>query len=171
MNLFTIIVGIIWIISFVFWFKDLFPEYTIYILYTGFIAIGLCLWLIISFFTKSVTVKIYWFRSNHLFVYLFYWFIWFIIILLLFLQPDKLFEILWSIAFFVIISLRILLWLLRDDSPTISERKYLADKYEKEENYSEAIWQYNKILAAISSDDERIDSVKSKISELKKKHL
>ncbi|WP_157352836.1 hypothetical protein [Aliarcobacter butzleri] len=71
MNYFAIITGIATLISFVISFKEILPEYSIYINNISYILLGLVIGNIISIFDKS-KIQVYHFKSSHIFVYSFY---------------------------------------------------------------------------------------------------
>ena len=172
MKTFTYIAWIIWIIWVFLGFKDSFPEYSDYLLYSGFICIWLVIWLIISLFDKSIQVKPYELTIGRIFVFSFYAFIALLLLILLLRQPQYFESILWGIWVFILFTFNSLLPIISGQTTlTISERKILANKYEQDKNYSEAIHHYNKILHSFDSDDQRAGIAKAKIDDLKKKQL
>lgn len=171
MKTFTIISWLLSIIFWFLWFQNAFPAYSNYIIYSSFIWIWLFLWLIISIFDKKINIQIYKISSTYIFVYSFYLGILIIALILLLLYPDNFLKIIWGIWFFTIFTFSHVLWLISNNWITISERKFLADKYEKEWNYSEALGHYYKMLEGMKEEDERYKWIKDKISELRKKQI
>lgn len=171
MNAFSIVTGIVGTIGVFLWFKDAFPQYSQYLLYGGFICLGLVIGLIISLFHKKVEIKSYKLTFNHVFVYGFYLFMALFIVILLFVQPTYFLQIISGIAIFILISFNHLLSLVRQPWVSITERVILANEYEKQWNYSEVIYQYGKIIESLDEKDERIESIKQKLSLFKSKQL
>lgn len=170
MNYFAIITGIATLISFVISFKEILPEYSIYINNISYILLGLVIGNIISIFDKS-KIQVYHFKSSHIFVYSFY-FVLAIVTLVLLLTTNGLeLKILGSIGTFIFITFFFLIPLLKEQGITITERIILSDIHAKKGNYSESIYHLQEAKDRLSDNDTRQGGIESKILELKNKQI
>jgi len=171
MKNFTIITGIATLISFVIGMKDILPEYSVYVNNVSYILLGLVIGSVISLYEKS-EIQIYRFKSTHMFVYIFYIVVAIITLLLIITKDGLEMKVLGSIGTFIFITLFFLKPLLIEGSGvTITERIALSDFHANKGNYSEAIWHLNQVKNNLNEDDDRINSLDRKISELKKKQI
>ncbi|WP_148624729.1 hypothetical protein [Aliarcobacter cryaerophilus] len=170
MNYFTIITGIATLISFVISFKEILPEYSIYINNISYILLGLVIGNIISIFDKS-KIKIYNFKSSHIFVYSFYFILSIVTFVLILTTNDLELKILGSIGTFIFVTFFFLIPLLKDQNITITERIILSDAHKENGNYSEAIYHLQNAKDILSDNDIRKDKIENRILALKNKQI
>lgn len=170
MKHFTIITGIATLISFVISMKDILPTYSVYVNNVSYILLGLVVGSVISLYEKS-EIQIYRFKSTHMFVYVFYIVVAAITLILILTKDGLEMKVLGSIGTFIFLTLFFLKPLLNEGSVTITERITLSDIHAKKGNYSEAIWHLKEVKDILNESDDRIESLESKISELKQKQI
>lgn len=153
MKIFTIITGLITILSFVIQMNDIFPNYNDTFEKISFILLGTLVGLIISFFEKN-KIKIKKLSSQQIFAYIFYIIIGiaFIIVLLSILMTDNkekittLQTVLGSLGTFTFISFFFVLRMFSSGNDLyIDEKIALAEKYFIEKTLAVAyifIWIY-----------------------------
>jgi hypothetical protein len=166
MKLFTLITGIMTVISFALSIKEFVPEYAVYVNNVSYILLGLVMGSTISLFDKA-KVQIYRLKSSHIFVYSFYAVIGIVTLVLVIMKDGLELEVLGSVGTFIIITLFFLKPLLDEQGVTITERILLSDIHVEKGNFSEAIWHLNLAKEKMESGDSRADSLEIKIGKLK----
>ena len=170
MKLFTIITGIITIVSFAASIEGLIPEYSMYLNNISYILLGLVAGNVIGLFDKA-KFEIYRFKSSHVFVYAFYVAIAVVTLVLIMTKEGLEIKVLGSIGTFIVITLFFLKPLLDEQGVTITERMILSDIHKEKGNYSQAIWHLALAKDGMSSEDSRKELLDKKIATLKEKQV
>lgn len=175
MRIFTIIIGVITLLSFAIQLSEALPDYQNIVEKISYILLGVLAGLIFSLFDK-IKIKIKKVTNYQLFAYVFYIFIGLIIIIVLVsivLTEDTekittLKTILGSIGTFTFVSFFFVLKLIsRDDGLNIDERIVLAEKYFEEENYSRSLHFYFGLQDLLDEEDTRLDFINDRVEEIK----